>query len=95
MVSWACVAYLTLNAMRVPHRGVLFQTQKDDKVIQLVEYAKCLYAEPTAMAAGRLPADQADRSAARALARVLPPAATSSEFPAVPTRFAPITPGAT
>src|SRR5580700_8050145 len=43
MVSWACVAYLTLNAMRVPHRGVLFQTQKQDKVIQLVEYAKCLY----------------------------------------------------
>jgi len=43
MVSWACVAYLTLNAMRVPHRGVLLQTQKDDKVIQLVEYAKCLY----------------------------------------------------
>lgn len=43
MVSWACVAYLTLQAMRVPHRGVLFQTQKDDKVIQLVEYAKCLY----------------------------------------------------
>ena len=43
MVSWACVAYLTLHAMRVPHRGVLFQTQKDDKVIQLVEYAKCLY----------------------------------------------------
>ena len=43
MISWACVAYLTLNAMRVPHRGVLFQTQKDDKVIQLVEYAKCLY----------------------------------------------------
>jgi hypothetical protein len=28
MISWACVAYLTLNAMRVPHRGVLFQTQK-------------------------------------------------------------------
>ncbi len=43
MVSWACVAYLTLNAMRVPHRGVLFQTQKQDKVIQLIEYAKCLY----------------------------------------------------
>lgn len=43
MVSWACVAYLTLNAMKVPHRGVLFQTQKDDKVIQLIDYAKCLY----------------------------------------------------
>lgn len=43
MVSWAAVGYLTVNAMRVPHRGVLFQTQKDDKVIQLVNYAKCLY----------------------------------------------------
>jgi len=43
MVSWACVAYLTLNAMRVAHRGVILQTQKDDKVIQLVDYAKCLY----------------------------------------------------
>ena len=43
MVSWACVAYFTVNAMRVPHRGVLFQTQKDDKVIQLVNYAKYLY----------------------------------------------------
>ena len=28
MVSWACVAYLTLQAMKVPERGVLFQTQK-------------------------------------------------------------------
>jgi hypothetical protein len=43
MVSWACVAYLTLNAMKVPYREILFQTQKDDKVIQLVDYAKCLY----------------------------------------------------
>ena len=43
MVSWACVAYLTLQAMRVPERGVLFQTQKEDKAIQLVRYAKCLY----------------------------------------------------
>jgi hypothetical protein len=43
MISWACVAYLTLNAMKVPGRGVLLQTQKDDKVIQLVDYAKTLY----------------------------------------------------
>ena len=43
MLSWACVAYLTFNAMTVPHRGVIFQTQKDDKVIQLVDYAKYLY----------------------------------------------------
>jgi hypothetical protein len=43
MISWACVAYLTLKAMTVPQCGVLFQTQKQDKVIQLVNYAKCLY----------------------------------------------------
>ena len=43
MLSWACVAYLTLQAMKTPFRGVLFQTQKEDKVIQLVEYAKCFY----------------------------------------------------
>jgi hypothetical protein len=35
--------YLTLAAMKIPFRGVLFQTQKEDKVIQLIEYAKCLY----------------------------------------------------
>jgi hypothetical protein len=43
MLSWACVAYLTRQAMTVPFRGVLFQTQKEDKVIQLLEYAKTLY----------------------------------------------------
>jgi hypothetical protein len=43
MVSWACVAYFTLHAMRVPERGVLFQTQKAAKVVQLINYAKCLY----------------------------------------------------
>ena len=43
MVSWACVAYLTRHAMVVPRRGVLFQTQKEAKVIQLIDYAKCLY----------------------------------------------------
>jgi hypothetical protein len=43
MVSWACVAYLTLNAMKVPRRGVLFQTQTHEKARQLVRYAKQLY----------------------------------------------------
>ena len=43
MISWACVGYFTMNAMVVPSRGVIFQTQKEDKVIQLIEYAKCLY----------------------------------------------------
>src|SRR5215472_791930 len=36
MVSWACVAYLTLKAMTTPECGVLFQTQKENKAIQLV-----------------------------------------------------------
>ena len=43
MISWGCVAFLTFHAMTVPRRGVLFQTQKEDKVVQLVDYAKCLY----------------------------------------------------
>lgn len=43
MISWACVAYLTLGAMTVPERGVLFQTQNVEKSKQLVKYAKCLY----------------------------------------------------
>lgn len=43
MVSWACVAFLTNKAMIVPAREVLFQTQKLDKVKQLIKYARCLY----------------------------------------------------
>jgi hypothetical protein len=43
MVSWACVAYLTFYAMKIPECGVLFQCQKEDKVKKLVDYAKTLY----------------------------------------------------
>lgn len=43
MVSWACVAYLSWKAMTIPMCGVVLQTQKEKKVIQLVNYAKCLY----------------------------------------------------
>ena len=43
MLSWACVAYLSLNVMKVPQRTALFQTQTEKKASQLVEYAKCLY----------------------------------------------------
>src|SRR5215469_17182834 len=43
MISWACMAYLTWKAMTVPLCGSVVQTQKEKKVIQLVEYAKCLY----------------------------------------------------
>jgi hypothetical protein len=43
MLSWACVAYLTLEAMKKDYCGILFQAQKDKKVIQLVDYAKHLW----------------------------------------------------
>ncbi len=42
MVSWACVAYLTNKAMTIPQCGVVFQCQKEDKVKQLIKYAKFL-----------------------------------------------------
>ena len=43
MISWACMAYLTWKAMSTPLCGSVVQTQKEKKVIQLVDYAKCLY----------------------------------------------------
>jgi hypothetical protein len=43
MISWACVAYLTWKAISTPFCGSVLQTQKEKKVIQLVDYAKCLY----------------------------------------------------
>lgn len=43
MATWGCVAYLTNKAMIVPAREVLFQTQKEKKVKQLIKYARCLY----------------------------------------------------
>lgn len=55
MISWACVAYLTLQAMKTPYCGVIFQTQKDDKVIQLVDYAKHLYRQQDQKIRARYP----------------------------------------
>jgi hypothetical protein len=43
MLTWGCVAYLELEAMLTPKRGMLFQTQKEKKAVQLIDYAKCLY----------------------------------------------------
>lgn len=43
MITWACVAFFMHQAMTVPERGVLMQTQKADKAKQLIKYAKCLY----------------------------------------------------
>ena len=67
MVSWICVAYLTLAAMKVPERGVLFQTQTKEKAIQPVKYAKCLY-ETAGLAEGSLPIIQTSSSTTRIVA---------------------------
>lgn len=43
MASWGIVAYLTLQAQKVPYRAVIFQTLTKDKVVELVGYSKQLY----------------------------------------------------
>jgi hypothetical protein len=43
MMSWCCVAYFTHQAMRYPSREIVFQTKKEDDVVELVHYAKILY----------------------------------------------------
>lgn len=43
MMSWLCVGYLTLEAMKVPARKVIFQTMKESKAEELVNYAKTLW----------------------------------------------------
>ncbi len=43
MLTWLCVAYLERFAMTMPSCGILFQTQKEDKVAQLIKYAKTLW----------------------------------------------------
>ena len=68
MISWACVAYLTRHAMCIPQCGVLLQTQKDDKVIQLVDYAKCLYGRQPGFIKEAFPlAKEIDRQDSRSL----------------------------
>ena len=62
MISWACVAYFTRHAMIVPQRGVLFQTQKKEKVIQLIDYAKCLYEQQDERLKAAFPLAKAMRS---------------------------------
>ena len=43
MMSWFCVGYFTHAAMTNDQREVLFQSQKEDKAAELVDYAKTLY----------------------------------------------------
>ena len=43
MLSWLCVGYFLHAAMTNEQREVLFQSQKEDKAGELVDYAKILY----------------------------------------------------
>lgn len=43
MLSWLCVGYFTHVAMTNPGVEVLFQSQKEEKAFELVDYAKTLY----------------------------------------------------
>jgi hypothetical protein len=63
MLSWACVAYLTRQAMTVPFRGILFQTQKEDKVSQLIDYVSLQ--DAATLVAGSIPTLEIDREARR------------------------------
>ena len=43
LLSWLCVGYFTHAAMTNPGIEVFFQSQKEDKACELVEYARILY----------------------------------------------------
>lgn len=43
MLSWLCVGYFAHAVMTTPGIEVLFQSQKEDKAFELVDYAKTLY----------------------------------------------------
>ena len=43
MISWLCVGLFTHAAMTNDGIEILFQSQKEEKAKELVEYAKCLY----------------------------------------------------
>ena len=43
LLSWLCVGYFTHAAMTTPGIDVLFQSQKEEKAFELVDYAKTLY----------------------------------------------------
>ena len=43
MLSWLCVGYFTHAAITTDRREVLFQSQKEDKAAELIDYARILY----------------------------------------------------
>ena len=43
MLSWLCVGYFTHAAITTERREVSFQSQKEDKAAELIDYARILY----------------------------------------------------
>jgi len=43
VLSWLCVGYFTHAAITTERREVLFQSQKEDKAAELIDYARILY----------------------------------------------------
>jgi len=55
MISWLCVGYFTHAAMTNHEREVLFQSQKEDKAAELIDYAKTLYEQQNEQLKRRFP----------------------------------------
>jgi hypothetical protein len=55
MLSWLCVGFFTHAAMTTEGIEVLFQSQKEDKAFELVDYAKTLYRRQSPELQGAFP----------------------------------------
>lgn len=64
MISWLCVGFFTHAAMVNEHREVLFQSQKEDKAAELVDYAKTLYDQQNEALKRRFPLTKSIREQA-------------------------------
>src|SRR5215469_17303223 len=62
MISWLCVGFFTHAAMTNDQREVLFQSQREDKAAELVDYAKTLYEELRSLGIQAVPAPFASAS---------------------------------
>jgi hypothetical protein len=55
VISWLCVGFFAHASMTNDQREVLFQSQKEDKAAELVDYAKTLYGARRARLKRRFP----------------------------------------
>ena len=85
MLSWLCVGFFTHSAMTNDQREVLFQSQKEDKAAELVDYAKTLYEQQDEALKRQFPLAKPLKEQA-ALSWNSRMAAASSEFLRVPIR---------